>query len=234
MPRSYRDVMSDLVDAVVDGSYPEGTWLPRERELAERFGCSRGVAREALRGLEERGLIAVHPARGQRVRHREYWDVRDPDVLHACIARGPDRTTLAQAIDARAAVESEAARRAIQHATEADLRLLGGHIGEMEAAGAEPARRSPDRDDRFVIADAWFHHTLALLSDNTVLARLVEPLHIVLAEHRHLHAAHRERAVVRHHRRILEGVSAREPELAAEAIESYARALTRWLGGARE
>src|SRR5215211_3546463 len=103
MGRRYRDVMRDLVDAVVGGTYPEGTWLPAELELSARFGCSRGVTREALRGLEERGLVDVHRARGQRVRQRDYWDLRDPDVLRACIARGPDPETLAHAIDARAA-----------------------------------------------------------------------------------------------------------------------------------
>jgi GntR family transcriptional repressor for pyruvate dehydrogenase complex len=227
MRRRYRDVMRDLVDAVVGGVYAEGGWLPHEQDLAAQFGCSRGVAREALRGLEERGLVEVQPARGQRVRQRDDWDLRDPDVLRACVARGPDPETLPHAIDARAAVEAAAAVRAIRSATDADLRLLAGRIGDMRDAGA--GVRSLDAADPFVVADAWFHRTLALLSDNPVLARLVDPLHPVLAEHRHLHAPQREGAVIRHHERILEGLSAREPELALEAVEAYARALRRWL-----
>jgi DNA-binding FadR family transcriptional regulator len=233
MGRRYRDVMRDLVDAVVGGTYAEGTWLPHEQELASRFGCSRGVAREALRGLEERGLVGVHRGRGQRVRQRDDWDLRDPDVLRACVARGPDPETLAHAIDARAAVEVAAAARAVRAATDADLRLLAGRIGDMRDAGGANAPRSSDGTDPFVIAEAWFHRTLALLSANPVLARLVDPLHGVLAEHRHVHAPEREGAVVRHHQRILEGLSARDPALAAEAVDAYAQALTRWLRAAR-
>lgn len=225
--------MRDLVEAVVCGRYAEGTWLPGERDIAERFGCGRGVAREALRGLEERGLVEVRHARGQRVRSREYWDVRDADVLRACIEFGPEPDALAEAIDARTAVEAEAARRVVRTATDADLRLLADRIGDMRHAMQGRDARATDGEDPFVGADEWFHHTVALLSGNGVLARLVQPLHGVLALHRHVHARDREAAVVRHHLRILEGLSAREPELAVDAIEAYARALTRWLAARR-
>jgi DNA-binding FadR family transcriptional regulator len=232
MGRRYRDVMRDLVDAVVAGTYAEGSWLPREQALAARFGCSRGVAREAVRGLEERGLVEVHRARGQRVRQRDDWDLRDPDVLRACVAHGPDPEVLAHAIDARAAVEIEAASRAIRAVTDADLRLLAGRLADLQRAGGTSAGRTSDGTDPFVVAEVWFHRTLALLSDNPVLARLVDPLHGVLAEHRHLHAPEREGAVIRHHQRILEGLSARDPSLAAAAVVAYAKALTRWLRAA--
>src|SRR5919108_5899920 len=131
MPRRYRDVMRELVDGVAGGTYAEGSWLPHETELAARFGCSRGVVREAIRGLEERGLVQVHRARGQEVRQREYWDVRDADVLRACIERGPEPRMLAQAIDARAAVECAAATRALGRATDRDLAMLNSRIGDM-------------------------------------------------------------------------------------------------------
>jgi DNA-binding FadR family transcriptional regulator len=229
MPRRYREVMRELVDTVVGGEYPEGTWMPPELDLQARFGCSRGVLREALRGLEERGLVAVHPARGQEVLQREEWDLRDADVLRACIVRGPDPGVLAHAIDARAAIEREAALRAIVHATDADLAQLAARIEQMEAALALGAPRTFDDDDPFVVAEVWFHHMLALLSGNPMLAKLPEPLHVVLAQLRRERAPDRERAVVLHHRRILEGLSSREEGLATSAISAYAEVLTRWL-----
>src|SRR5688500_7288724 len=106
MARRYRDVMRDLVDAVVRGDYPEGSWLPSVPELATRVGAGRGGVREALHGLEERGLVEVHPARGPQVRQREEWDLRNPDVLAACIARGPEPDVAEHAIRARAAIEA--------------------------------------------------------------------------------------------------------------------------------
>src|SRR5215207_6855035 len=216
MPGLYRDVMRELVDAVVGGDYAEGTQMPNEAQLSERFGCSRGVVREALRGLEERGLVEVHAARGQTVRQREYWDTRDALVLRACIERGPDREILWQAIDAVAAVETEAAVRVIHHSTDADFGMLRHRIDDMESA-AEQAK-ADEGADAFVLADFWFHHTLALLSDNSLLAKLVEPVQLVLADVRRARAPERDRAVIRHHRRILEGLSSREPDLATGSI----------------
>lgn len=231
MPGRYRDVMRELVDAVVGGDYAEGAWMPNEAQLSEQFGRSRGVVREALRGLEERGLVDVQAARGQAVRQREYWDTRDALVLRSYIERGPDPEMLGHAIDARAAVESEAAVRVIQHATDADFGMLRGRIDDMETA-AEPAE-SDKGEDAFVLAEFWFHHTFALLSDNPLLAKLIEPVQLVLADVRRARAPERDGAVIRHHRRILEGLSSREPDLATGSIAVYADQLTRWLDARR-
>jgi DNA-binding FadR family transcriptional regulator len=233
MARRYHDAMRELIDAIVGGDYPEGTWMPREAELRERFGVSRGVLRDALLGLEQRGLVQVHPGRGQTVRRREDWDTRAADVLLASIARGPDPGVLAQAIDARAVVEREAAAHAAEFAADADFGLLAARVDEMEHALEPDAARSFDATDPLVAAEAWFHRTLALLSDNPLLAKLVEPLQLPLAELRRTQAPERDRTVVLHHRRIVEGLSSREPDLAEQAVAAYARQLRRWLGARR-
>lgn len=224
MRRRYDEVMRELGDAVIGAVYPEGTWLPSVAALHEQFGCSRGVVREAIRGLEERGLVAVHQGRGVRVRQREAWDTHNPQVLRSSIDRGPEPELLWLAIDARAAVECEAATRAIAQATDADFRLLGTRVDAMQRASGPRA---------FVLAEVWFHRTLALLSANALLAKLAEPLHSVLAEIRHECAPGRAGASVRHHRRILEGVSSREAELATDSIVTYADRLAEWVGARR-
>jgi DNA-binding FadR family transcriptional regulator len=137
---------------------------------------------------------------------------------------------LREAVAARATTERDAARLATAAATAGDLRLLHDRLVEMERA-AELERRGAERDDPFVQAERWFHHTLALLSGNRVLAKMSESLHLGLAAIRHRHAPHAEGASLTHHRRILEGVSSGEPELAVSAVDDYARQLARWLGG---
>lgn len=229
MGRRYEDVMRALVDAVVGGDYAEGHWLPPEAAMCERFGASRGALREALRGLEERGLIDAHAGRGQAIRQRERWDTRHPDVFRALVARGPEPGVLIDVIDARAVIEREAASRATDLATDADLGLLRARIDDMDRALAAGVPRTFDATDPLVVADAAFHDTLCRLSGNDALAKLIEPLHVPLAELRRVRAPDRDRTVVLHHRRVLEGLSSRDPVFAETTVSSYARQLARWL-----
>ena len=225
MGRRYTDVMRELVDAIVGGEHPEGGWLPSEAQLSAQLGASRGVIREALRGLEERGLIAVQPGRGQAIRQRDYWDTRHPDVFRALVTRGPEPDVVADVIEARAVIEREAASRAVDVATDADFGVLRSRIDEMDQALLPAARRSFDATDPLVVADAAFHDTLCRLSDNAVLAKLIEPLHVPLAELRRVRAPDRDRTLILHHRRILEGVSSRDATLATEMVSAFARQL---------
>ena len=51
--------MRILIGDIASGALGPGEQLPRETDLAAQFGVSRGVARECIRGLEERGLVSV-------------------------------------------------------------------------------------------------------------------------------------------------------------------------------
>ncbi|MFD0313189.1 GntR family transcriptional regulator [Streptomyces flavalbus] len=55
----YRQVASELLDGLRDGSVPPGERLPGERRLAERFGVSRDTVRQALELLRRGGLVAT-------------------------------------------------------------------------------------------------------------------------------------------------------------------------------
>ncbi|HEY4826977.1 MAG TPA: GntR family transcriptional regulator, partial [Solirubrobacteraceae bacterium] len=88
-PRLSAQVLGVLMAEILN-DWPPGALLPRETDLAERFGISRGVVREALRGLEERGVVTVRHGHGAIVSEPERWDILDPVVLNAVLA-GPER-----------------------------------------------------------------------------------------------------------------------------------------------
>lgn len=230
MARRYEDVLGQLIDVLAEGRFAAGDWLPSERHLAEWLGSGRGAVREAVRALELRGIVDVVPGRGQRVLAADRWDLHDTDVLLALAHHARMPGVVGEAIAARATVERDAALLASRHATPGDLGLLRDRLDEMDRATALQ-QRSSERDDPFVRGEAWFHHTLVLLSRNRVLATMSERLHLALAALRHRHAPGREGAALTHHRRILEGVSSREPELAVSAVDDYARQLALWLPG---
>jgi DNA-binding GntR family transcriptional regulator len=59
-------VAKHIRDAIVHGDFVPGSALPEVR-LAEELGTSRGTVREALRALEDQGLVDVLPHKGSFV-----------------------------------------------------------------------------------------------------------------------------------------------------------------------
>ncbi len=60
----WRQIEQQLSEDVKAGLYPEGSRLPTEPELAERFGVNRHTLRRAVAGLVEEGLLRVEQGRG--------------------------------------------------------------------------------------------------------------------------------------------------------------------------
>jgi DNA-binding GntR family transcriptional regulator len=55
-PRAFLHIHSVLARRIRSGEYPAGAKLPTETELAGEFGCTPGVAAQALRALQRDGL----------------------------------------------------------------------------------------------------------------------------------------------------------------------------------
>jgi len=58
--RIFQDVVEQIQTTILEGQLAAGDRLPAERELGEMFQTSRGTIREALRILEQKGLIEIH------------------------------------------------------------------------------------------------------------------------------------------------------------------------------
>lgn len=59
--RAYQRVVAQVEEAILSGKIVPGSHLPSERELVDQFGVSRATVREALRVLENQGLISSRP-----------------------------------------------------------------------------------------------------------------------------------------------------------------------------
>src|SRR5437867_6597662 len=122
--------MNLLVVDIVSEERAPGERLPPEADLALEFGVSRGVAREAIRGLEERGLVRVKHGRGSTVTPRQSWNVLDPDVL-AALLQSEDRSDLvSELLETRKLIEVECAGLAAERATEEDLAMIAGALAQ--------------------------------------------------------------------------------------------------------
>jgi DNA-binding GntR family transcriptional regulator len=118
-PDVQSDVYDKLRDEIVTGEFGPGTPLGEEA-LAQRYGTSRTPVREALRRLEQDGLVE-RGARGMRVR-----------------ARSPEE--ILEIYEARVPLEATVAAAAAQRRTELDLIRIRAAQTAMDAAGdGEPA-----------------------------------------------------------------------------------------------
>ena len=67
MTPAYRMVSDDLRQRIVRGEVKEGEPFPIEADLASKFGVHRSTIREALRVLEQEGLLRRAGKRLQRI-----------------------------------------------------------------------------------------------------------------------------------------------------------------------
>jgi len=117
-----------LREDILAGVYAPGDRLPAERDLALRHGAHRSSVREALRQLEEQGLVSIRQGGGATVRA-----VRDANfgvVRHLLFRDGvADRGMLAQLLEVHEILLVGATRLAVEQADDEELlaavRLLG-------------------------------------------------------------------------------------------------------------
>jgi DNA-binding FadR family transcriptional regulator len=208
----------------------EGT-LPREDELAERFGVSRTVIRETTKTLQALGLITTGPRVGSRVRPVSSWRLLDPQVMDwitdADMANGFERDLL----EIRSMIEPAAAAFAAERGSAEQLDAVTAAVEAMAAAHDKLMHEA---------ADFRFHEAILEASGNIFLMQLKPILHAVLKASFRLsmHDHERARASVAIHRAVAAAIVGRDPERAREtmaALIAIARAdiehgAGRWAG----
>lgn len=159
----HSDVLWELGFAIVSGHYPQGSILPSDSELLERFGVSRTVLREALKTLAAKGLIEARARIGTRVLPRGRWNLFDADVLAWHFELGPDIAFLRSLAEVRIGIEIEAAALAAERASPEQAETMIACVDRM--AGAEnPAD--------FARHDLEFHRAVAEASGNPFMASI--------------------------------------------------------------
>jgi DNA-binding FadR family transcriptional regulator len=230
MSRLHRTLLRVLVADIVRGTIPAGERLPTEIELARRFGVSRGVARESLRSLEERGLVTVRHGIGATVLPSTAWDMFNPDVISAVLEGDEAVALLREYLECRRLLEIEAAALAAARATRADLVALSDSLTQMTAAAVQvPASTSSEA--RFHEADVAFHRAVISATGNRALGRMTEPVHRALSAARRPLARpeHRLERSLPEHRAILAAIAAGDERAAREAMRAHLLTVERYL-----
>jgi DNA-binding FadR family transcriptional regulator len=219
--RRHREAMAEFAREIVGGRLAPGSELPREVALAERFGISRGVAREALRALEERGLVTVRHGTTTTVNPRMEWDLFDPEVIAAALDGPAAAPLLADYLECRRIVETQAAELAAERATDEQVDALEECLRRMEAALSVRGANAQER--AYHEADVAFHTALVAATGNVALLSLVRRVDDALLAARYPLArpAKRRTQALPEHAAIVAAVRARDPGAARAAVSAH-------------
>lgn len=219
--RLHREILAEFVGEIVGGALAPGDPLPNELAVVERFGVSRGVARECLRALDERGLATVRHGTSTIVNPRADWDLFDPDVIAASLAGPGAEHLLTEYLECRRIIEIEAAGLAAERAGADGLETLDARLAEMEAALT--LRSAREQEDAYHRADVAFHTALVELTGNLALLALVRRVDDALLAARYPLArpAYRRTRALPEHQAILDAVRAQDAEGARAAMRTH-------------
>lgn len=133
--RRFAQVSRQLRKAIFRGEYQSGQRLPNERELAETFGTSRIIVREAIWDLKKSGLVEVKRGAHGGAFVQEMSHDAVTLVMRDVASLG--RVRPAHLIEVRLLIEPAAAALAAERATEGDLREMSLHLAEKHAEMTE-------------------------------------------------------------------------------------------------
>ncbi|MFG6081885.1 FadR/GntR family transcriptional regulator [Paracoccus litorisediminis] len=214
-PRSsHARVVEELGSAIVTGEFPQGSTLPGDPQLLERFGVSRSVLREAMKTLAAKGLVRAKSRVGTKVNPSEGWNFVDSDVIIWKMRAGMDPEFVDHLRDMRLAFEPAAARLAAMNATAEEIVNLFSIAARID--NPEHSRESVAQED------LNFHLAVATMSRNPFMRSVTTLIEAALAVSFQISSpALSPEGISRcasQHLRIASAIAARDPEAAAAAM----------------
>lgn len=145
-----------LVTAILDGTYPPGSTLPGERDLAAQLGVTRPTLRETLQRLACEGWLTIQ--QGKLTSVNNYWQDGGLSVLGALVRYSqrlpPD--FVPNLLEVRLALSPAYARSAVERSPDA----VAGYVSAYIDLGETP--------QAFAAFDWGLHRALTLASGNPV------------------------------------------------------------------
>ena len=194
-PSPTRSIVDALTRAIVEHRLQPGTKLA-EQKLADHFGVSRTLVRQALFQLVQKHLVRMEPARGAFVAVPTVEEAR-------------------QVFQVRRLLEAEMVREFVRNVTPARIRALREHMAREKAAIGGDAS-----EQQQLLGD--FHVRIAELAGNAVLAQILRDLVsrsslITLMYQRDSFAAHSQEE----HVELVKALAAKDEKRAVRLMEEH-------------
>jgi DNA-binding FadR family transcriptional regulator len=211
---AYKVVSSEIERSILGGQLKPGMPLPTEQSLAERFGVHRSTVREAIRQVEQEGLVQRRAGRRLFVTLPGLYDMA-PRAARLLLLQ---QTTFEELWQVAATLEPLAARLAALHATAADLEALEDNTTltrQLQGRGAATV----EAHQRLVELDVEFHALVGRASHNRALMLAREPISLLYNPtllRIHLHLPQSKARNLDAHRAIIDALHRRDADAAAD------------------
>jgi GntR family transcriptional regulator, transcriptional repressor for pyruvate dehydrogenase complex len=201
-----------ISDEILGGRFKAGERLPTERELAETFGVSRNVVREAIARLTFEGTVEPRQGSGVFVLGTNAIAALrlDAEMLR-------DHSLFASLFELRSILEGEAASLAAARRGRKHLAAIKAALKRLDDSQGTP---------QSVDADLEFHRAIALASDNVYVAIFInfisEHVRASIAEaNERVDLPSRERINKEEHAAIYEAIAAKDIDGARESMRRH-------------
>ncbi len=167
----FQDVVEQIQEAILDGRLTAGQTLPAERELKETFNISRGTLREALRVLEQKGLIEIKLGVGGGSVVKAVDTDQISESLGLLIRS--QKVSLNHLAQFREDVEGIVASHAAEKRVAKDIDRLKDLLTDARSC----VKKGRSRRNAFIDIDKQIHMTMARITGNPVYISVLNSIH---------------------------------------------------------
>lgn len=209
--KAYEALATIIRERIVSGELAEGDRIPSESTLAREAQVSRSTVREALRTLEEAGLIARASPKIMVVRARDADHARRE--FEGALRQ--QNVTFKHLHEALLLLEPELTRLATERAQTADVAELEANLSAQADSLEDPSA--------FNQLDQEFHLAIAEMSGNPALVMVRAPISELLQPllERFIVSAKLTQRALDFHHRILEEIQIRDADAAALMVRKH-------------
>lgn len=210
-------IIAQIETLILNGILRDGARLPSERDLAEQMAVSRPKVREALKQLEENGLIQVRHGEGTFI--APLVGTAMSPALISLYARHQD--AFLSYLEFRTAQESFAAGLAATRATKADKEILARIMDQLEQAHKSNDSAASQK------ADIKFHSAIIDASHNSLLVHTMASIYALTEQNLFYNRSFLRsidgtgEQLLGQHRAIFEAIQFGDPERASTAAKDH-------------
>jgi len=224
--RVFEDLVRQIETAILDGRLKVGDRLPPQRDLVDIFQTSRASLREALRVLEQKGLIDMRlgVSGGAVVKRVD----TEPVTESLALLIQHNKVSLAEIAEFREEAEGNAAALAAERAAPEDI----AEMKRMLSIAADHVQSGIRSWEGFYNADTDLHIAIARASGNSVYEFVLKMVHGNIQRYYQAYPLRDEPTMQENYLdlcEIVEAIEKRQPTVVRSLVQSHVRRFNRYM-----